>query len=146
LKKQTTAIKRYTNGTRDTIHAPPTDNGHVSGQYAKLDPDGIAAPGTRLRQGDIFVNKHSPVNTSDTKASGLQLPGAGGGAGNSYETKPTAARLKDAYDMVIEQVLLTTNHESNMVVKTLLRDVRRPELGDKFSSRHGQKGVCRIIC
>lgn len=42
-------------------------------------------------------------------------------------------------------MLLTSNHESNMTIKTLLRDTRRPELGDKFSSRHGQKGVCGLI-
>jgi len=41
--------------------------------------------------------------------------------------------------------LLTTNEEDQTLIKALIRQTRRPELGDKFSSRHGQKGVCGII-
>ena len=49
-----------------------------------------------------------------------------------------AAQLRGA-------ALLTSNHDEHFLVEVLLRTTRRPELGDKFSSRHGQKGVTGII-
>ena len=43
------------------------------------------------------------------------------------------------------QVLFTRNEEGALMIKIVQRQCRRPELGDKFSSRHGQKGVCGLI-
>lgn len=41
--------------------------------------------------------------------------------------------------------MLTSTPDDSLLVKILLRQTRRPEIGDKFSSRHGQKGVCGLI-
>ena len=41
----------------------------------------------------------------------------------------------------IDKVMITSTEDESHLVKLLLRQTRRPEIGDKFSSRHGQKGV-----
>lgn len=41
--------------------------------------------------------------------------------------------------------MVTTNENDTGLIKLLLRQTRRPEIGDKFSSRHGQKGVVGLI-
>jgi DNA-directed RNA polymerase III subunit RPC2 len=45
----------------------------------------------------------------------------------------------------VDKVLLTSNENDHFMIKINIRSTRRPELGDKFSSRHGQKGVCGLI-
>ncbi len=41
----------------------------------------------------------------------------------------------------VDKVLVTATEDDTFLTKILLRQTRRPEIGDKFSSRHGQKGV-----
>lgn len=49
-------------------------------------------------------------------------------------------RYKGPVPSYVEKVLLTSNPDEAFLIKILLRQTRRPEIGDKFSSRHGQKG------
>jgi len=42
-------------------------------------------------------------------------------------------------------VLLSENDEGNRLIQVRLREGRIPEIGDKFISRHGQKGVIGLV-
>lgn len=45
----------------------------------------------------------------------------------------------------VDRVMISSNKNDRHLVKIRVRSTRRPELGDKFSSRHGQKGVIGCI-
>lgn len=47
----------------------------------------------------------------------------------------------------VDRVMISDNDDDARIIKINLRQCRRPELGDKFSSRHGQKGyVHAFLC
>lgn len=61
----------------------------------------------------------------------------------SWSSQPSVYK-SNSNNNYIDRVILT-NNDQNTVIKTITREMRRPELGDKLSSRHGQKGVCGLI-
>lgn len=157
LKKNVTSVKRYPNQTVDRIVAPPDDAVAAlaytaaemaedprkaslqsrNRKFAPLDVDGICRVGERVFPGDLLVNKQMPANQTDTLANPSNLPDS------AY--RPQAMTYKGAEHAYVDKVLLTSNENDHFLVKVLMRSTRRPELGDKFSSRHGQKGVCGLI-
>jgi len=46
---------------------------------------------------------------------------------------------------IIGKIIISSNQTSSFFIKMIIRQTRKPEIGDKFSSRHGQKGICGLV-
>ncbi|GAA6005244.1 DNA-directed RNA polymerase III core subunit RET1 [Rhodotorula paludigena] len=152
FRKYTTLLKRYPNGLYDRLADPPKgENGDVLPKYNILDLDGLAHVGEQVNPGQVYINKQTPTNAHDNQLAGVGGggPGGDGGAGAGSEAAPSWKNAGMTYrgpiPGYIDKVLLTDTDSDSTLVKVLIRQTRRPELGDKFSSRHGQKGVCGLI-
>ena len=140
LRKFGTNLKKHANRTQDRITRPAGDGSRIRGSRFKvLDSDGVASPGEKLGQGECLVHKQTPLNTRDPVQNPAALPDT------AYRQAPVMWRGYQGEKCAVDRVLLTSNDENSCLVKVLVRHTRRPELGDKFSSRHGQKGVIGLI-
>lgn len=137
FRKYLTTLKSYPNGSKDKLQPPEYDNGAPIRKHALLESDGLAAVGEQVNAGEVYINKCTP---NQAHASGFA------GATNepvTYSPTPMTYKLPDP--SYIDKVLFSVTEGENQLIKVLTRQTRRPEVGDKFSSRHGQKGVVGII-
>merc|ERR1719500_2124125 len=141
-----TTLKRYANQTSDKILGPLIDaeTKVPMWKHEVIDLDGIASPGARVKSRQQLVNKQMPTVTRDPLAAAAGDAGVALGPPTT-EFKETPLVYKGVMDSYVESVMLTSTPDAECLIKMLLRQTRRPELGDKFSSRHGQKGVTGLI-
>lgn len=140
MKRQVIPLRTYPNGTKDLLAPPPDDldkrgNSRKSNErYSALDEDGIVRVGEKLEDRFVIAHKVSPTET---------------GAYVRMETeanyKATPVHYQNPVSSYVDRVLLTTDSGGMTVYKIITRQTRRPEPGDKFASRHGQKGVVGLI-
>eukprot|EP00879_Flechtneria_rotunda_P023706 GHRR01025097.1.p1 GENE.GHRR01025097.1~~GHRR01025097.1.p1 ORF type:complete len:385 (+),score=123.95 GHRR01025097.1:74-1156(+) len=134
LKKAQAVLRKYPGAkTADRVVAPmPGPSGRMPDRLRNLDSDGVVSPGTILQSGDVVINLQRPSVTRETGSPVKD---------SSYRNTPVSWKGPLHEKCIVDKVQLTTNEEQQQVMKVLVRHTRRPELGDKFSSRHGQKGV-----
>lgn len=134
----TTVEYKYPGGIQDEITIPATNVRGYRGQkaYEKLEEDGIVAPETPVAGGDALIGKVSPPRFLSA-----QEYGVGGG----LTRQDTSVVMRHEEKGVVDTVLITMDGEGNKLIKVRVRDLRIPELGDKFASRHGQKGVLGLL-
>ena len=150
-KKQVVSLKRYTNQSFDKVMGPmlDADTRKPIWRHEVLDADGIACPGERVDNKQVLVNKYAPVVTEQpavvAQTSVEQAALQNAKASQSVEFKETPLTYRGPVESYVEKVMITSNTEDAFLIKLLMRQTRRPEIGDKFSSRHGQKGVTGLI-
>lgn len=109
-------------------------------KFLNIDVDGLGAVGQRYDSGDFIIHKQIPENTRvQAGKTGPQDTTI------SYRQQPVSLKSPLDTSTYIDKILLTTNRDGNLQIKVLTREPRRPEVGDKYSSRHGQKGVIGLI-
>lgn len=105
------------------------------GTYEKLGADGLVSPGERILGEDIIIGKTAPI-PPESEELGQKLA--------SHTKRDVSTPLKSTESGMIDSVLLTTNADGLKFVKIRVRSTRVPQIGDKFASRHGQKGTIGI--
>lgn len=133
LRKHEIDLNRLPNSQIEVILPPQEDQFSTTGKGKALKIDGIASVGAKIQQNDILVNKFTPSSAPDSIM------------------RPSPLLYKYPQKAVVDSVIISPPGDSDrsadvvQTIKVITREFRPPELGDKFSSRHGQKGVVGLI-
>ncbi|MCH2641606.1 MAG: DNA-directed RNA polymerase subunit B [Candidatus Thalassarchaeum sp.] len=137
--------KRFPGGQVDEIEIPGSGLDEVKGlkspeAYAHLETDGLPTPETEIsskpedrdRVPQVLVGKTSPPRfLEESHGAFLQ----------AQERRESSMNVRHGEGGFVDNVFVTESLDSGRLVRITLRTNRIPELGDKFASRHGQKGV-----
>lgn len=129
---------RYSGGLVDEVCIPDKDiKGYKSEtDYRFLEDDGIIYPEAKVNEGDVVIGRTSPPRfLSSVDQYTL----------STENRRESSVAISHGEKGVVDMVLVTENGEGNKLVQVKIRDDRIPEIGDKFTSRHGQKGVIGLI-
>ncbi len=130
--------RQYLGGLKDKFLIPePGMRGYRGEQYYRLlEPDGIIALEAKVSGGDVLIGRTSPPRfLEEYKEFEIRGP----------SMRDTSVDMRPSEEGVVDEVFITESGEGSKLVKVKVRDQRVPELGDKFASRHGQKGVIGLI-
>ena len=152
--------KNQASGEEERFCRPsPTTTRHMKlANYGKLGHDGIVPENTYVTQDDVLIGKVAPIRLRG--ADGAAMAGINHAALQAMSSVAAAQaveaaggkRFRDSSKLMrtneagyVDRIYRGRNGEGYSFVKIRVREERVPVIGDKFSSRHGQKGTCGLI-
>src|SRR3989338_6035662 len=126
--------RKYPGGQKDKFEIPPATTGGYRDEkaYRHLGEDGIVEPESTVSSSDVILGKTSPPRFLEE----MTVFGV-----SEEKKRENSLAIKSGDDGVVDSVMLTDSLSGNKLVKVRVRSIKVPELGDKFASRHGPKGV-----
>jgi len=103
--------------------------GMKMGNYNKVNSKGVIPENTIVENRDVIIAKVTPIKENRNDHTKVI----------KYEDQ--SKMYKTVEETYIDKNYIDRNGEGYNFAKVRLRTVRKPVIGDKFSSRHGQKGT-----
>ena len=123
--------KQKINGDEEIRCKPDASKtkGMKFGNYNKVNSKGVIPENTLVENGDIIISKVTPIKENRNDHTKV------------IKFEDQSRKIKTTEETYIDKNYIDRNGEGYNFAKIRLRTIRKPVIGDKFSSRHGQKGT-----
>ncbi|MDC0510783.1 hypothetical protein OAN61_00085 [bacterium] len=100
--------------------------------FDHLDEDGFVTPGTAIKGEDIIMGKTQMVAPDPNQPESHRMK------------RSCSVKVRKTEKGIVDKVMVTVDDNGHKFIQVRIRNQRVPQIGDKFASRHGQKGTCGI--
>ena len=108
---------------------PAKTKGMKFGNYNKVNSKGVVPENTLIENRDIIIAKVTPIKENRNDHTKV------------IKYEDGSRQYKTVEETYIDKNYVDRNGDGYSFAKVRLRSLRQPVIGDKFSSRHGQKGT-----